>query len=376
MKGRMIHLDNGKVTSQLYGLYGECINSVDRQHLNTNLLDEAENHTNVHIHFEHELSKVNFATNILTFEKPDGSHVEIKSDLIIGADGINSRVRGFLQSRTRMDISQKYIDHSYIELSIPRTINGEYAMDPNHLHIWPRKTFMMIALPNPDKSFTVTLFMPVQEFEKIKTDEEVIKFFKSKFPDAISIMGVDLLLHEFRKNPLGSLAWIKCYPHHYGEKVILIGDAAHAMVPFYGQGMNCGFEDALIFFDLLKKNISNSKLHPSAEVMRRILSEYTQTRAFDTHAIVDLALHNYEEMRNSVTTISYILGKKLMGLLAKPFNLVPVYTMVSFSRTPYSKVVEIWHNREKWLRRTGWGIGIGLLGSLIWITKRIKKNHL
>jgi kynurenine 3-monooxygenase len=209
MKGRMIHALDGKLTSQPYGLYGECINSVDRKYMNEHLLSSAENLPNVTLHFEYAVQKCDFDKKTVTFEKKDGTPVKVHADLIIGTDGAYSKVRGQLMRHTRVDYSQQYIDHGYLELNIPPTATGEYAMDPNHLHIWPRHTFMLIALPNRDKSFTVTLFMPWSKFDVIKDDKSLLAFFEETFPDAVKLIGKDLLVKDYMRNPKGSLMTVK-----------------------------------------------------------------------------------------------------------------------------------------------------------------------
>ena len=227
---------------------------------------------------------------------------------------------------SRMNFSQEYIDHAYIELSMP-PINNEYAMSPNHLHIWPRHTFMMIALPNLDKSFTVTLFMPWSKFDAIKNEDELLEFFQNTFPDSISLIGKDRLIQEFFQNPRGSLVNIKCSPHNFGGKAVIVGDAAHAMVPFFGQGMNCGFEDILVLDEIVQKYLLTA--YPTPQVMEQILNEYNKTRQPDAEAICDLALHNYITMRSSVIDPLYKLRKRIENLIYRfrP-SFMPLYSMV------------------------------------------------
>lgn len=263
--------------------------------------------------------------------------------------------------KTRMSFSQEYIDHAWLELCIP-SIPGPNGtklpkMDNRHLHIWPRHSFMMIALPNSDNSFTVTLFMPFQNFNEIKTEAELISFFKSTFPDALDLIGTESLVESFFKNTRGSLVSIKCSPFHYKNKAVIIGDSAHAMVPFYGQGMNCGFQDVEVLVGILEKRLK------SGHSLQSALEEYTETRVKDAHAICDLALYNYIEMRSSVTSYSYRIMKAFEGIVHRimPTVVVPLYTMVSFSTIPYSQVVE--QNK----RQTFW-IKLGLVGSVGGIT--------
>ncbi|KAJ3226024.1 kynurenine 3-monooxygenase, mitochondrial precursor [Clydaea vesicula] len=329
MKGRMIHSLDGKQTSQPYGVFGECINSV-----NDHLLDEAEKLPNVKIYFHHTLDSIDFDEGILTFKLKNGDTVSTKKvDLIIGADGAFSKTRMLMQKKIRMNYSQEYINHGWLELTIPPGKDGNYLMNPEHLHIWPRQTFMLIALPNTDKSFTVTLFMPWEKFENIKTKDDLLAFFEENFPDCIPLM---------------------CKPYHYSNKAVLIGDAAHAMVPFYGQGMNCGFEDVSILNATFKRNLIDLKKPTPAEISKSLL-DYSNNRAKDAHAICDLALYNYTEMSSGVTKLSYLIRKKLETVLHKiiPSSVIPLYTMVSFSRIPYSEVIKRWKRQSYWINFSG-----------------------
>ena len=380
MKGRMIHSVDGGLSAQQYGVFGECINSVDRKLINAHLLTEAEKFANVNVYFEHSLQSVDLDEKTLVFENAHGSKSITSADLVIGADGAYSRVRRALMSKVRMDFSQFYIDHGYVELNMPPTASGEYAMDPNHLHIWPRHEFMMIALPNIDKSFTVTLFMPWKQFELIKTQSDLISFFQTHFADSILLLGQDLLVTSYFKNPHGSLVSIKASPYHYKDRALIIGDAAHAMVPFYGQGMNCGFEDTLILDDLFTKHLgrpsdaslatsktsitSSGITVPTAEQLERILTEYTQIRNPDAEAICDLAMANYVEMRSSVTKVSYLIRKKVETVLHKVFPslVIPLYSMVSFSRIPYAEAKRRARVQQAWFETVGWASLVGALG--------------
>ncbi|KAJ3024531.1 UNVERIFIED_CONTAM: hypothetical protein HDU68_008029 [Siphonaria sp. JEL0065] len=353
MKGRMLHVGGG-LTSQNYGYFGEAINSVDRKLVNQHLLNMAEKNKNVTLKFQYEVLSIDFDKKVLSFKKPDGTVIKATADLIVGTDGAFSRVRRELQRVTRMNFMQEYIDHAYVELNMPPSVSGEYQMDPGHLHIWPRQSFMMIALPNIDKSFTVTLFMPWSNFEAIKTPQHLLTFFEAKFPDSITLIGKELLVKDFFKNPKGSLMTVKCKPYHYKASCVILGDAAHAMVPFYGQGMNCGFEDCIVLDEILTKHIgargSTLGEKPTAEQIAKVLEEYSATRNPDAEAICDLALNNYIEMRSSVTKLSYKLRKTLEGFLHRlfPSSVIPLYTMVSFSRIPYSKALSIHKARSNW----------------------------
>jgi kynurenine 3-monooxygenase len=209
MKGRFIHLDNGTCSTQPYGLHGEAINSVDRKLINEILLNAAEKSPKVTLEFGWGLERIDFEKNIITVGNGKDQKLITDADLIIGADGAFSRTRQQIMRHVRMDFEQKYIDHAYCELSMPPSATGEYQMDPDHLHIWPRKTFMMIALPNLDKSFTVTLFMPWDTFNSIKNENDLMVFFETYFSDAIPLIGKDRLVHDFFHNENGSLMTVK-----------------------------------------------------------------------------------------------------------------------------------------------------------------------
>ncbi|KAI9325396.1 hypothetical protein BDR26DRAFT_913089 [Obelidium mucronatum] len=369
MKGRMLHVGSG-LTSQNYGYFGEAINSVDRKLVNQHLLNMAEKHKNVSLKFQYEVLSIDFEKKVINFKKPDGTVVKATADLIVGTDGAFSRVRRELMRVTRMNFMQEYIDHAYVELNMPPSATGEYQMDPSHLHIWPRQSFMMIALPNIDKSFTVTLFMPWSNFDAIKTPEQLVAFFEAKFPDSIPLIGKELLIKDYFKNPKGSLMTIKCKPYHYKSNCVILGDAAHAMVPFYGQGMNCGFEDCLVFDEILTKHIGKrgtpSSERPTAEQIGKALDEYSSTRNPDAEAICDLALNNYIEMRSSVTKLSYKMRKNLEGFLHRifPQSVIPLYTMVSFTRIPYSKALSTHRARSSWYDFIGLGLGAAVVFGL------------
>ncbi|KAJ3115574.1 kynurenine 3-monooxygenase, mitochondrial precursor [Phlyctochytrium bullatum] len=370
MKGRMIHVGSGKLSSQPYGVFGECINSVDRKLVNEVLLNQAEQYPNVKIMFGYDLRSVDFHKKTLEFLGPDGSLVIVQTDLIVGCDGAYSRVRQNLMKATRMNFSQEYIEHGYVELTMPAGDDGNYKMDPNHLHIWPRHSFMLIALPNLDKSFTVTLFMPWAKFESIKNENDLLAFFDETFPDAVSLIGRGFLASEYFRNPKGPLVSVKCKPYNYKGNVVILGDAAHAMVPFYGQGMNCGFEDCLVLDEILTKHIgkrgSEETKRPAPTALEAALTEYSATRHKDAVAICDLAMYNYVEMRSSVIKFSYLFRKKVEGFLHRffPKTVIPLYTMVSFSRIPYSEAMERFHRQTWWFQTSintvSWASAIGL----------------
>ncbi|CAO3630229.1 unnamed protein product [Cunninghamella blakesleeana] len=344
--------------SQPYSIHGEHINAVDRARLNELLLDSVEEWSNVTVYFDHKLNDVNFDVGSMEFLTGSNKEKVTRfADLIIGADGANSKVRTLINRNMRMNYQQEYIDTLYCELSMPPKMVKDkptFALDPNHLHIWPRHTFMLIALPNPDKTFTCTLFMPADMFESINDDAKLIKFFKKYFQDAIPLIGEDRLKFEYNNNPRGSLISIKTSPHNLKDKSLIIGDAAHAMVPFYGQGMNCGFQDVEVLHDILDKRhirpvLSNDGSHIPG--LKEALEAYSKERVKDAHAICDLAMYNHYEMRSAVTSKRYLARKKLEGWIHYflPKVITPLYSMVSFSTIPYSQAIHRWHQQNFWL---------------------------
>lgn len=343
MHARMIHSLSGKQSPIPYGKKGQFILSVDRANLNKELLTAAETYPNTKLNFDHKLQDWSAETGLMTFLRSDGSKEQIKADLIVGCDGAFSAIRKQFLRRSRFNYSQTYIPHGYMELTMPPK-NGEFAMKPNYLHIWPRNTFMMIALPNLDKTFTCTLFMPFEEFEKITTGDEVIEFFQKYFPDAIPLIGVDNLKRDYFRLPGQAMVSVKCSPYHIGDKCVLMGDAAHAVVPFYGQGMNAGFEDCIVFEEIMEQ---------LNEDFSDVLPEYSRVRVPDDHAIADLAMYNYVEMRAHVNSKWFLFRKRVDNFLhfLMPNTIIPLYTMVTFTRTRYHEAVERWHWQEKVINR-------------------------
>jgi kynurenine 3-monooxygenase len=319
MYGRMIH--DEQLTFQPYGTKGQFINSISRRGLNEILMTEAEK-AGVNFFFEHRCLHVDFEKTELTLQHHES--VRHKTfDVIIGADGAYSAVRLAMQQTDRYELCQTYIEHGYKELRIPASDNGDFQMEPRALHIWPRKSFMLIALPNPDKSFTCTLFLPFEgpvSFEQLRSDTDVQQFFEQHFTDAVQVMPS--LKEDFRDNPTGSLVTIRCFPWHR-HRTLLIGDAAHAIVPFFGQGMNAGFEDCRILNDLLNTYNDN---------WDRVMPEFENLRKPDADAIAQLALDNFVEMRDLVADEDFLLRKQIEAVLHEryPDKWIPLYTMVTF----------------------------------------------
>lgn len=339
MKGRLMHDKEGKLTFQPYGTSGQYINSISRSGLNMFLMNEAEKQ-GVNFFFEYRCIDVNLEKTELTFQNQhDIRHHQ--SDLIIGADGAFSAIRAALQVSDRFEYSQHYIEHGYKELRIPPGVHGEFTMDKEALHIWPRESFMLIALPNPDATFTVTLFYPFEgphSFEKLTNDEEVLAFFQQTFPDAVPLMPS--LLEDFRDNPTSSLVTIRCSPW-VKNSTLLIGDAAHGIVPFYGQGMNAGFEDCSVLNQLLDKH---------ADDWSKVAPEFQQLRKADADAIAQLALDNFVEMRDLVADPDFLLRKKIEAKLHElfPIQWIPLYSMVAFhDEIRYSEAQEMGRRQKE-----------------------------
>ncbi|XP_077024573.1 kynurenine 3-monooxygenase isoform X2 [Tamandua tetradactyla] len=286
MRARMIHSLSGKKSSIPYGTKSQYILSISREDLNKNLLTAVEKYSNVKVHFGHRLLNCSPEEGIITVLGSDKVPRDITCDLIVGCDGAYSTVRNHLVKKPRFNYSQRYIPHGYMELNIPPK-NGDFAMEPNYLHIWPRNTFMMIALPNMNKSFTCTLFMPFEDFEKLVTNGDVLDFFQKFFPDAIPLMGEQALMRDFFLLPAQPMISVKCSSFHLNTHCVLIGDAAHAIVPFFGQGMNVGFEDCLVFDELMDKFNNDLSM---------CLPEFSRFRIPDAHAISDLSIYNYTEV--------------------------------------------------------------------------------
>lgn len=348
MHGRHIHNPDGTAAFQPYGREGQYINSVSRAALNMKLMDLAEQH-GAEIFFNHKCLSIDWNTNTITFELPGLSAEQAgtrlpthDSELIFGSDGAYSAARLQQQlQHDKFDYQQYYIDCGYKELTIPPTTDGEFAMEINALHIWPRKDYMLIALPNMDKTFTCTLFFPFEgetSFSKLNTKEKVKIFFEKTFPDAVVLMPD--YINEFLNNPTSSLVTVKCFPWIRDDKFALIGDAAHAIVPFFGQGMNCGFEDCRVLDELIEKNGYD---------WLTILQQYQALRKPDADAIADLAVNNFTEMREKTADPTFLLQKKIEARLHEkyPDKWIPAYSQVTFSpHIRYSEALQRGQKQE------------------------------
>ncbi|HRG58928.1 MAG TPA: NAD(P)/FAD-dependent oxidoreductase [Bacteroidia bacterium] len=326
MYGRFLHALDGSTAFQPYGKEGQAIYSVSRAGINCKLMDLAESHQNVKLHFEMRCSGVDLKNNQAIFIDNNNTEHKIHSDLIFGSDGAFSAARLTQQTNIdRFDYQQFYIDCGYKELNIPAGPNGTFLLEKNALHIWPRGKYMMIALPNKDGSFTCTLFFPFEgekSFAALQTKEAVKTFFDAEFKDAVPLMPT--LLDDFFNNPTSSLVTVKCFPWTVEDKLALIGDAAHAIVPFFGQGMNCGFEDCSVLNGLMEKHNND---------WNKILPEFQNLRKPDSDAIADLAIGNFIEMRDLVADPMFLLRKKIEAKFNEkyPEKWIPAYSMVTFS---------------------------------------------
>lgn len=335
MEGRMLHEPNTQVILQPYGLAGQYIYSISRSGLNTLLVEEAVQKYGVNFYFNMHCTSINADTNQIVFtETSSGKELEESFDLIIGADGAGSVVRGKIQELTKGELDINMLSHSYKELQIPAGRENIHLMYKNALHIWPRKKFMLIALPNTDGSFTATLFLSRSDspsFEDLNSKEKVRVFFDEHFSNASRLMPD--LEDQFFSNPTSELGTIQCFPWIYKDKMALIGDAAHPIVPFYGQGMNAGFEDCRILAELIIEHKDKD--------WTTILNIYQSARKQNADAIAWLALRNFNEMQADVADERFLLRKKIEATLHQRIpSYLPLYSMVTFSDLTYSEAME------------------------------------
>ncbi len=335
MRGRMIHDKSAELHFSPYDVDpNKHINSIGRASLNTAVIEAAQRYPNVRVHFNHRCTDVDLTEAVAYLETENGQ-VTARGDAVIGVDGAFSVVRQSMQMQiSGFEYDESYLAHGYKELTIPPRPDGSWQMEKEALHIWPRKSFMMIALPNPDGSFTCTLFWEFEgprSFATTKTDDEVRRFFDEEFPDAVPLMPT--LLDDFKENPTGSLVTIRCAPWYYRDKVCLVGDAAHAVVPFYGQGMNAAFEDCFVLDECLEK-------FPDSR--DRAFAEYFSRRKENADALADLAIGNFIEMRDKTALKIFRAKKKLDHVLEAllPGIYLPLYTMVTFTRIPYAQAAQ------------------------------------
>lgn len=338
MPGRMMHDLQGNLNFQQYGRVDQAIYSVSRGGLNAKMMDIAEQVGKARIYYNERCTGVDLKSGTTYFENTEsGAKSTVHADLVFAADGAFSAVRyNAFQKLDRFDYSQKYIEDGYREILLPANADGSYKMEKNALHIWPRGRFMLMAMPNEDGSFTCTLFMPMDgenSFSKLTSRAAVDHFFKTTFPDFYEMMPN--VGDAWEDHPLSSLAIVRCYPWTYG-KAALMGDAAHATVPFYGQGMNCGFEDCTVMWQLMQKHSTAGQ--KGSENWEAIFEEYQVLRKPDGDGVQDLSLHNYHVMRDYVADPKFILQKKIEAWFSEkhPDKWLPLYSMVSFSDYRYS----------------------------------------
>lgn len=327
---RIIHAVDGSITRQPYGKEGQAIYSVSRGGLNKTILEHADANPNVELHFESRCTDLDPDSGRISFASGLEEEKTYVFDHIFGTDGAFSAVRARMQRNDRFNYSQEYLSHGYKELSIPPKDDGTHRLEKNALHIWPRNEFMLIALPNLDGSFTVTLFFPFEgpvSFQALDNPEKAVTFFAETFPDAL--MHMPDFGAQFFSNPTSSLVMIKCEPWNHRDKVLLMGDASHAIVPFYGQGMNAGFEDCRIFDEMSREHEADWEM---------AFREFSLRRKPEADAILELALRNYIEMRDKTADPTFLLQKKIEKRFAEkhPDKWLPLYSQVTFSHIPYN----------------------------------------
>jgi kynurenine 3-monooxygenase len=360
MRGRIIHDTQGNTVFQPYSHIAQhSINSISRASLNNILIQAADEEPNVHIEFRSRCTDVDFNAHTATIKDTNTDlNRQVSCGAIIAADGAFSAVRARMQTRDRFSFSQEYLPHGYKEFTIPPTQSGDFALPPEALHIWPRGGFMLIALPNADKSFTATLFWPHDGPigpGGINTAERAQRFFERNFPDALARMPD--MHKDFEHNPNSSLCTIRCDPWHARGDAVLIGDAAHAVVPFYGQGMNCAFEDCRILADTLRSFDFNTQ---------QAFPAFTAVRVMHANTLADLAIKNYREMRDHVSSPIFRARKWLERTAARWLPsawYTSLYEMISFSNIPYTEAVR----RDKRQNMTALLIMFAILIVFLWI---------
>lgn len=334
MDKRALHVNDKPLYFQPYGKKGEAIYSISRGILNRKMISLAEE-VGVEFRFEEKIWDVSLgAAKLYTGKSEKGRWQEYPFDIVFGADGAFSRIRHKMQRQSRFNYSQDFINVGYKELNIPANEDGSHKLDRNSFHIWPRGQFMLIAMPNLDGSFTCTLFMPFEgehSFETIDTAAKADSFFAEFFPDIKD--EISNLTRDFLKNPTSALVTIKCFPWTFEDKIALIGDAAHAIVPFYGQGMNAGFEDISVLRELIEQH---------GDDWERIFEKYQKERKPNADAIAELSYRNFLEMSSKTADEDFLLRKKIERKFSGkyPELWIPLYSRVTFSEDPYSEALQ------------------------------------
>lgn len=335
MPGRVLHDMEENEQFFAYGTEGQAIYSVSRFELNCLLLDEAESFPNLRIYFESKAEKFAFDKSFAYVADSEGLRQKIEGEAFFGADGAFSTLRYEMMREDRFNYQQHYIEHGYKEFTIRPDARGSWAIRPDGLHIWPRKSFMMIALPNQDFTFTATLFFPFEgekSFQTIREPEQIRHFFEAEFPDFTRL--VPDFVQQYRQAPDASLVTIRCAPWNK-QNFLLLGDAAHAVVPFYGQGMIAGFEDCRLLMEKLDAGVGENS-------WQQLFENFYQSRHADAMAISELALDNFIEMRDLVASEAFQLERKIEKVLveAEVAHWIPLYTMVTFTDIPYAEAQE------------------------------------
>jgi kynurenine 3-monooxygenase len=357
MRGRMIHDLHGRTAFQPYGTERAHANhSVSRAELNVLLLDAAEKEANVRFAFGRRCVDVDHDAPSATFEPAE----TVRGDVVLGTDGAWSVVRRRLQRLDRFEYSQEFLSHGYKELTIPPGARGSFPLEREALHIWPRGGFMMIALPNRDGSFTCTLFWPHEgpnAFDALRTGADVRRFFERQFPDALPL--IPDLAEQYEQNPVGSMVTIRCRPWHHAGRVAIFGDAAHAVVPFHGQGANCAFEDAVVLDEVARAH---------APDWERVFTLFEARRKIHTDALARLSVHNFVEMRDHTASRLFRAKKAMEKTLYRLFPglFMPLYMMISFTRIPYAETVRRARRQSLVLVSLGAAAGVVAVMSLAW----------
>jgi kynurenine 3-monooxygenase len=334
-RGRIIHNADGRTATQPYDNHGSAIWSVSRNELNAVLIDRTLSRSNVVARFDERCLEVDLDAPAATFERADGEVVRRTGDRLLGADGARSMVRLRMQMSPRFDYNQEYLDQGYRELRLPAAARGKWRIEGHAIHVWPRGRYMLIGFPNRDGSFTLSLHLPFEgetSFASIRTRDDLVALFETSFPDALPL--VPTLVEDFFARAETTMVTIRCAPWIWGDKVALVGDSAHAIVPSYGQGANCGFEDCAVLADCVGASKGD---------WRRAFSEYQRLRKPNADAIADLALDHFHELRDLLGSPEFLLRKEIERWLeeAHPDRYRSLYSLISFSQVPYVEALRL-----------------------------------
>jgi kynurenine 3-monooxygenase len=357
----MVHSPTGQLAYQPYGIGRQAINSFSRGELNLALVRAAGAERLVTLRFERRVLDVDLDAGTVTHvDAASGGDAQTDRGVIVGADGAYSVVRAAMQRRDHQDYSQQYLAHGYKELTIPPDTSGGPRLERNALHIWPRGGFMMMAMANPEHSFTVTLYLPMtgpNGFDRLTDPASVRAFFEREFPDAIAL--IPDLTEAFFENRTGSMVTVRTWPWQVAGRAVLVGDAGHAIVPFYGQGANAGFEDCLALIGALEAEGRDTG---------RAFERFQRLRKPHTEAIADLAIENFHEMRDHVASPLFRVRKRLERLLHRiaPRWYIPLYTLISFTLVPYADARNRARRQGRTLRWIGTTAALAAGAALVW----------